>query len=62
MCTFRQRDLYAGLKATLMAGIEVERIEIGQDGKIVIIAGNKLVPDTNGGSRIETPEELRMLL
>jgi hypothetical protein len=38
-CTYRQRDLQIGLKAMLMAGIEVERVEIGKDGKIVIVGG-----------------------
>lgn len=38
-CTFKQQDVTRALKATVAAGIEVQRIEIGKDGKIVILAG-----------------------
>lgn len=34
---FRQRDLEAALKAAEAAGRCVERVEIGSDGKIIII-------------------------
>ena len=36
--TFRQRDVAAAIKAAKQAGIEVARIEIGRDGKIVLVA------------------------
>jgi hypothetical protein len=35
--TFRQRDVVAAIKAVRLAGVEVGRIEIGKDGKIVIV-------------------------
>jgi hypothetical protein len=35
--TFRQRDLTAAIKGARAAGIEVMRIEIDKDGKIVIV-------------------------
>lgn len=35
--TFRQRDVVAAIKAVRRAGVEVGRIEIGKDGKIVIV-------------------------
>ena len=38
-CTFKKRDVKAALKAAREAGIEVARVEIGKDGKIVIVAG-----------------------
>lgn len=38
-CTFRQRDVTRALKGTKSAGVEVARIEIDQDGKIVVIMG-----------------------
>jgi hypothetical protein len=39
-CTFRQQDLTRALKATVAAGIEVERIEIdATTGRIVIVTG-----------------------
>lgn len=43
-CTFRQHDVTRALRATVAAGIEVQRIEIDKEGKIVVIAGK--VPET----------------
>jgi hypothetical protein len=37
-CTFKQRDLTAAIKAARAAGVEVQRVEIDRDGKIVIQA------------------------
>jgi hypothetical protein len=37
--TFRQRDLTAAVKAMRAAGCEVARVEIGKDGKIVVVTG-----------------------
>ena len=36
--TFKQRDVTKALKATVKAGIAIERVEIDKDGKIVIVA------------------------
>ena len=41
--TFRQRDLTAAVKAMQAAGCEVARVEIGKDGKIVVVAGRGAV-------------------
>jgi hypothetical protein len=38
-CTFRQTDLTRALKATVAAGIGIERYEIDRDGKIVVFLG-----------------------
>ena len=35
--TFRQRDVSAAIKAALAAGVEVARVEIGKDGKIIVV-------------------------
>ena len=35
--TFRQRDVKAAIKAVVDAGYEVARVEIGRDGKIIIV-------------------------
>jgi hypothetical protein len=35
--TFRQRDLCAAIKAVLLAGREVARVEVGRDGRIVVV-------------------------
>ena len=38
-CTFRQKDVTRALRATAAAGIEIQRIEIDTDGKIILVAG-----------------------
>ena len=47
--TFKQRDLTAAVKALVAAGCEVARVEIGKDGKIVVVTGKAVIaaPDTN---------------
>ena len=37
--TFRQRDATALIKAALAAGVEIARVELDKDGKIVLVAG-----------------------
>jgi hypothetical protein len=37
--TFKQRDVTAAVKAIRAAGVEVARVEIGKDGRIVVVAG-----------------------
>jgi len=36
-CTFKQRDVTKAVKAIVAAGVQVERVEIDQAGKIVIV-------------------------
>jgi hypothetical protein len=38
-CTFKQQDVTRALRATVAAGIEVCRVEIDREGKIVMIFG-----------------------
>jgi hypothetical protein len=38
--TFRQRDVAAAIRAAKTAGLEVARVEVGKDGKIVIVTTN----------------------
>ncbi len=38
--TFRQRDVTAAVKAVERAGRQVARVEIGRDGRIVIVCAN----------------------
>lgn len=41
-CTFKERDVTRALRATLAAGVQVQRVEIDQSGKIVLVmAGGK---------------------
>jgi hypothetical protein len=37
-CTFRQRDLARAIRAIASAGVE-GRVEIGRDGKMVVVIG-----------------------
>ena len=48
-CTFRQTDVTRAVKAVQAAGIEVGRVEIDKDGKIVVLAGKQPVPDEGRG-------------
>jgi hypothetical protein len=43
-CTFRQLDVTRALRGAVAAGIQVQRIEIDKEGKIVVIAGK--VPES----------------
>jgi hypothetical protein len=36
-CTFKQRDVTKAVKAIVAAGVHVERVEIDQAGKIVVV-------------------------
>jgi hypothetical protein len=40
-CTFRQQDATRAARAAIAAGLEVERIEIDRDGKIVVVTGKR---------------------
>jgi hypothetical protein len=39
-CIFRQRDVTRAVKAARAAGVEIARIEIHSDGKIIVVARN----------------------
>jgi hypothetical protein len=43
-CTFRQKDVTRALRATIAAGIEVQRIEINKDGKIIVVTAKPTEP------------------
>lgn len=38
--TFRQQDLVRAIKAAQAAGLDVAKVEVDKDGKIVIIVGD----------------------
>jgi hypothetical protein len=42
-CTFKQRDVRAAVKAVRAAGVEVARVEIDKDGKIVVVPESRRV-------------------
>jgi hypothetical protein len=39
-CKFKITDVTRAAKAVLAAGIEIKRIEIDKDGKIMVVAGS----------------------
>lgn len=49
-CTFKQQDVTRALRATVAAGIAVQRIEIDREGKIVVVTGKpqEVVDDGKG--------------
>lgn len=51
ICTFRQRDVAAAIKAARAAGVEVARVEVDKDGKIVVVMGKppESDPEDKGG-------------
>jgi hypothetical protein len=50
--TFKQRDVTAAIKAVVAAGIEVRRVEVERDGRIVVIAGK---PELSTAERKDAP-------
>jgi hypothetical protein len=42
--TFRQRDMTAAIKGAIAAGCTVARVEVGKDGKIVVVVIDKEQP------------------
>jgi len=42
--TFRQSDLVRALKSAKAAGLEISKVEIDKDGKIVVIIGKSDAP------------------
>jgi hypothetical protein len=41
---FRQRDLTRAIKAARLAGLNVERVEVDKDGKIIVVTGKSETP------------------
>jgi hypothetical protein len=55
-CTFRQRDVTRAIRGARAAGIDVARIEIGNDGKIVILpTQSAAAPETARNEWDEVP-------
>jgi hypothetical protein len=45
--TFRQADVAKAIKATVSAGLSVQRVEIARDGKIVVVIGTPAMEAAN---------------
>ena len=58
-CTFRQRDVTAAVKGAVKAGVEVRRVEIDKDGKIVVVTTKQTTEPANDLDRELTEFEAR---
>ena len=47
--TFRQTDVTRAVKAVVAAGVEVARVEVDREGRIIVVAG-KPAPDVGRGA------------
>jgi hypothetical protein len=56
-CTFKQRDLARAIRAIASAGVE-GRVEIGRDGKIVVIVGKKDDLESAQNEHLVKPREI----
>jgi hypothetical protein len=54
-CPFRETDLKRALKGALAAGMEIARIEIDKDGRIIVVPGEPT--KGNGSGYIEQATE-----
>ncbi len=52
--TFKKRDVTRALKATMAAGLGVQRIEIDRFGKIVVITGKPADNESEGRNEWDT--------
>jgi|HubBroStandDraft_6_1064221.scaffolds.fasta_scaffold2399177_2 hypothetical protein len=48
-CTFRQSDVTKAVKGVVAAGVEVARVEVDRDGRIVVVAGKPALAQAMAG-------------
>jgi ATP-dependent exoDNAse (exonuclease V) alpha subunit len=53
--TFKETDLIRVLRAVRKAGADVERVEIGRDGRIVLVLknGDEVSPESNEWDEVD---------
>jgi hypothetical protein len=49
-CTFKKNDVTKAVKAVVAAGVEVARVEVDKDGRIVVVAGKPVPEKGRGGN------------
>jgi hypothetical protein len=54
--TFKQGDVTKAVKGAVNAGLEVQRVEIDQAGKIVVFAGKVDIANTENETRVNAGE------
>lgn len=50
-CTFRKRDVTAAVRAVIKAGVEVARVDVAKDGKIIVVTGKPSEPVPADGAK-----------
>lgn len=50
LCTFKKNDVTKAVKAVVAAGVEVARVEVDKDGRIVVVAGKPASEKGKGGN------------
>lgn len=43
--TFRQQDVTRAVRAVAAAGVDIQRVEVDREGKIVIVTGKPALPE-----------------
>ena len=62
-CTFKQGDVTRMVKGVVAAGVDVMRVEVDTDGRIVVIAGKPHIEQHRASPLAgETPENVKKLL
>jgi hypothetical protein len=65
---FKERDVRRATKAVLAVGLEIDRVEIAKDGRIIVVParlekkGSMEANCDGGGAVIETPDDLKKLI
>jgi hypothetical protein len=59
--TFKQGDITRAVKGAFAAGAQSVRVEVGPDGRIIVIAG-KSGTELGGATASETSEDVKRLL
>jgi hypothetical protein len=52
-CTFKQTDVTKAVKAVVAAGVEVARVEVDKNGRIVVVAGKVAQDAASAGDKNE---------
>jgi len=61
-CLFKERDVKRAARAVLALGLEIARVEIGQDGRIVVVPDRSVKSNSAGATDLTTEEILKDLV
>jgi hypothetical protein len=49
-CTFKQGDITKAVKAVVAAGVQVARVEVDREGRIIVVVGKPVEPQAEEAS------------